>query len=374
MTRSMIGLAGLAGLLAACSAETEMPDTSAAAGTEMPVESPASTSADTAETAMADTTQEAAETSGNAVTTVDIREWPVPWEGRPRDPYTLDGQTVWFVGQVNSYIARLDVGTGEMERIDLREGAGPHNLIVDETGDVWYAGNRDAHIGRYDVESGTFEIIDTPRDTAADPHTQIFDGNGDIWFTSQRANSIGKLTLADRSLQIIPVETERSRPYGIRIAPDGRIWSVLFGTNRLAMVDPETMALTEIELPRETTRPRRMDITSDGRIWYGDYADGYLGVYDPTDGSITEWPMPSGENSRPYALIADGQDRIWFVETGVDPNYFVGFDPSTESFFSVTAVPSGGGVIRHMQYLAATGEIWFGSDMGTVGRAQVEER
>ena len=78
MTRSMIGLAGLAGLLAACSAETEMADATAAAGSEMP-----------AETMMADTTQDVAETVGDAsdaVTTVDIREWPVPWEGRPRDP------------------------------------------------------------------------------------------------------------------------------------------------------------------------------------------------------------------------------------------------------------------------------------------------
>ena len=303
---------------------------------------------------------------------VDIREWEVPWDGRPRDPYTRDGQTVWFVGQVNSYIARLDVETGEMTRIELREGAGPHNLIVDEAGDVWYSGNRDHHIGRYDVDAGAFEIIDTPEGPARDPHTLIFDGAGDIWFSNQRGNTVGKLTLDGRTVEIIPVPTQRSRPYGIRMAPDGRIWVSLFGTNKLAVVDPDTMQLTEVELPRETTRPRRLAITSDGRIWYGDYADGFLGVHDPADGSIREWPMPSGANSRPYAFMTDGQDRVWFVETGVDPNYFVGFDPDSETFFSITAIPSTGGVVRHMQYLPDTGEIWFGSDMGTIGRARVE--
>lgn len=109
---------------------------------------------------------------------VDIQEWDVQWEGRPRDPYTLDGETVWFVGQANSYIGRLDVATGEMTRTDLREGAGPHNLIVNPDGRIWYAGNRDAHIGIYDPADGTFDYVETPPDTVADPHTQIFDGQG----------------------------------------------------------------------------------------------------------------------------------------------------------------------------------------------------
>jgi len=107
-------------------------------------------------------------------------------------------------------------------------------------------------------------------------------------------------------------------------------------------------------------------------IWYGDYARGYLGRLDPAGGTVTEWAMPSGENARPYAFATDGQDRIWFVETGVDPNYFVGFDPRTEEFFSITGIPSGGGVVRHMQYLPEREEIWFGSDMGTIGRARID--
>ncbi|ABI66281.1 putative streptogramin lyase, gluconolactonase family [Maricaulis maris MCS10] len=303
---------------------------------------------------------------------VDIQEWDVQWEGRPRDPYTLDGETVWFVGQANSYIGRLDVATGEMTRTDLREGAGPHNLIVNPDGRIWYAGNRDAHIGIYDPADGTFDYVETPPDTVADPHTQIFDGNGNIWFTSQRSNSVSRLNMETRQLDTVMVPTPGARAYGIKLAPDGTIWVALFGTHKLASVDPQTMVLTEHDLPRDTARPRRLDITSDGRIWYGDYADGYLGVLDPADGSVTEWAMPSGANARPYALAVDGQDRVWFVETGVDPNWFVGFDPASETFFSVTGIPSGGGVVRHMHYLPATGEIWFGSDMGTIGRAQVE--
>jgi virginiamycin B lyase len=368
MQRQSFWLALLAGTaLAACSpASDDAPaDESAAA-------MPEAGSEDVSAEATTDVEAETPEARPAAVSTIDIQEWPVPWEGRPRDPYTLDGETVWFVGQQNSYIARLDVASGEMERIDLREGAGPHNLIVAPNGDVWYAGNRDAHIGRYDVATGEFEIIDTPPETARDPHTLIWDETGDIWFSSQGANSIGFLDVSERAVQILPVPTPNSRPYGIKIAPDGTIWVCLFGSNKLVSIDPATMELTEHVLPREETRPRRIGITSDGRVWYGDYAAGYLGVFDPADGSVREWPMPSGENARPYAMAVDGQDRVWFVETGVDPNYFVGFDPASETFFSITGIPSTGGVVRHMQYLPQNGEIWFGSDMGTIGRARVE--
>ncbi|MGB1050169.1 MAG: hypothetical protein ACPG3U_10865 [Rhodothermales bacterium] len=52
-----------------------------------------------------------------------------------------------------------------------------------------------------------------------------------------------------------------------KVAPDGKVWVVLFGTNRLAHFDIENETLREYDLPREEARPRRMEITSDGRIW-----------------------------------------------------------------------------------------------------------
>ncbi|PWE17018.1 lyase [Marinicauda salina] len=302
-----------------------------------------------------------------------IEEWTVPWENtRPRDPYTIDGETVWFVGQRADYLGRFDVGSQSFARIDMREGAGPHNVIVDDAGDPWYAGNRDAHIARYDVETGEFDFIEMPDGHPRDPHTQVFDSNGDIWFTGQGANTISKLTLSDRSVETIAVPTEGARPYGIKIAPDGTIWVALLGTNKLASVDLETMALTEHVLPREAARPRRLAITSDGRVWYVDYMEGWLGAFDPEDGSIEEWRAPGEAESRPYAAARDSQDRIWFVETGPEPNNFVGFDPESEVFFSQTPVPSGGGTVRHMQYFAPDGVIWFGADTNMIGRAVVE--
>ena len=304
---------------------------------------------------------------------VDIREWQVPWENtRPRDPFAVSASEVWFVGQGGHYAAVLDPGTGEFERIDLGDGAGPHNLIVDDEGAVWYAGNLQAHIGRIDPQTREIERIAMPDPAARDPHTLVFDAAGDIWFTVQGGNFIGKLTRATREVQLVAVPTPRARPYGIEVAADGTVWAVLFGTNKLASIDPQTMELTEHDIPREGARPRRLGLTGDGRVWYVDFAEGTLGAYNPATGRFEEWATPSGARSQPYSMAIDAHDRIWFVETGVRPNRFVGFDPATERFFAASDVPSGGGSVRHMHFHAPTNTIWFGADTGTIGRAALD--
>jgi virginiamycin B lyase len=132
------------------------------------------------------------------------------------------------------------------------------------------------------------------------------------------------------------------------------------------------MALREYDLPSERTRPRRIALTHDGMVWYGDYTRGYLGRLDPRTGAVKEWANPSGATSLPYAMTMDNQDRIWFVETGVQPNRLVGFDPKTEKFFSSTPIlPSGGGTVRHMVYDPKTQTIWFGTDTNQLTRAEV---
>jgi virginiamycin B lyase len=311
--------------------------------------------------------------SPHVMGSVDLREWEVPWpDTRPRDPYAVSESEVWFVGQRGDYVGKLDPLTGEFERIDLDEGAGPHNLIVSQDGAIWYAGNRAAHIGRIDPETGDIEKIAMPEAAARDPHTLVFDAAGDIWFTVQGGNFIGKLTRLSRKVQLIGVPTPQARPYGIEIAGNGTVWSVLLGTNKIASVDPGTMTLTEYALPRAEARPRRIGITDDGRIWYVDYAGGMLGSYDPDTGKFAEWAMPSGAQSRPYGMAVDARNRIWIVETGVEPNRFIGFDPSTRRFFAASDVPSGGGTVRHMHYHEPTNTIWFGADTNTIGRAALD--
>lgn len=316
-----------------------------------------------------------AASSGTATAdSLDVREWQVPYEqSRPRDPFAESESSVWFVGQRTGYLAHLDSMTGEFTQVELKDGSGPHNLIVGSDGIVWYAGNRNRLIGRYDPKTNEIEEIMMPDEAARDPHTLVFDSTEEnIWFTVQGGNMMGRLNIESRRVDLIHSRTERSRPYGIKPAPDGSVWVVLFGSNKLAQINAETLEHEEIELPRAEARPRRLEVTADGMVWYVDYAKGMLGRYAPGTGEFTEWQMPQGEGARPYGMASDSGGRLWMVASGVQPNVFLGFDPSTEEFIDATEIASGGGTIRHMHYHEPSGAVWFGTDTNYVGRAIVE--
>jgi virginiamycin B lyase len=313
--------------------------------------------------------------SGVAQENATLQEWIVPWpNSRPRDPYVAPDGKVWFVGQASHYAAYLDRNTGEFRKFDLDDGTGPHTLVVDDAGIVWYTGNLANHIGRLDPATGQIEKIWMPDEAARDPHTIAFSQDGDMWFTVQGGNFVGFMDKDTRDVELIHApevasgRSRSSRPYGIKMDSNDHPWIALFNTNLIATVDPATMEMTTFELP-EGARPRRLVITSDDRVWYTDYSRGYLGMLDPTTGTVREWLNPSGEGSRPYGMAVDADDRIWFVESGVQPNKFVGFDPATDEFISVTDVESGGGSVRNMYYERSTNTVWFGTDANTIGKA-----
>ena len=314
--------------------------------------------------------------AAQTITRVPIQEWTVPWpDTRPRDPFTDIAGGVWFVGQTGDYIARLDPVTGTFARRDLPEGTGPHNLVVADDGSIWVAGNRTAELQVYDPTEGLTARISMPDPAARDPHTLVFASDGTLWFSVQNGNFVGRLRPGGDPAQVelVPVPTSASRPYGIVLDHTGRPWFTEFAGGKIGTVDPETLELREFDLPRPETRPRRLMLTSDGAVWYVDYAGGFLGRLDPADGSVREWPAPGGREARPYGMAVDERDFLWFAETGPDPNRLVGFDPGSESFFSVTDIPSGAGSIRHMHYDASRGELWFGTDAGTIGRAVLSD-
>ena len=301
---------------------------------------------------------------------VTIKEWTVPWDQtRPRDPYVAQDNRVWFVGQRGDYVAVLDPKDGKFQQYPLDPGTGPHNLIVDEQGIVWYAGNRAAHIGKLDPATGSIKQYAMPNSGAADPHTLVFGKNEKIWFTVQMGNFVGQLAMDSGSVVLTPLLTQNARPYGIVVDAADMPWFTEFSTNKLGTIDPNTKSVREISLPRTAARPRRLALTSDGAVWYVDYAEGYLGRFNRKTTKVKEWRAPSGENSRPYGMTVDDQDRVWFVETGVYPNRLVGFDSRTESIISITDIKSGGGTVRHMVYHRPSQTIWFGTDANTIARA-----
>jgi virginiamycin B lyase len=311
-----------------------------------------------------------------AADTVPISEWTVPWERtRPRDPF-VDPKTgdVWFVGQQGNYVGRLNPQSGEFRRYELDQGDYPHNVIVDADGTVWYTGNRNRNVSKLDPATGKVTRYAMPDTTVRDPHTAIFGRNGTVLFTAQGGNAVGRLDKSTGEVRLVKMSAPNARPYGIELDSKGNAWFNQFNTNKIGKLDPTTMTVTDYALPHADARGRRIAVTADDMVWYVDYRRGFLGRLNPETRKVDEWPMPSGADARPYAMTKDDQGRLWFVETGVQPNRLVGFDPKTSQFFSNTPIRSSGAernTVRHMVFDPKTGMIWFGTDAGTIGRATV---
>lgn len=72
-------------------------------------------------------------------------------------------------------------------------------------------------------------------------------------------------------------------------------------------------------------------------------------------------------------MAATPDGKVWYNETGVEPNTVVRFDPQTRQF-TVWPIPSGGGVVRHM-VATPQGDLYIAcSGVNQVGMVRVKER
>lgn len=170
-------------------------------------------------------------------------------------------------------------------------------------------------------------------------------------------------------IKLLTMPTPRSRPYGIIVSPKGVPTLCLFGTNKLATIDPNTMEIKEYALPDAASRPRRIAIVGD-EVWYSDFSRGFLGRYNIATGAHKEWASPSGPQSQPYGIVF-AKGAIWYNESFAKPNTIVRFDPKTEKFQS-WAIPGGGDIVRKMDVTPDGNPVTANSLTNQVGLVEIK--
>jgi virginiamycin B lyase len=272
----------------------------------------------------------------------------------PHDPAVDGNGVVFWVDSDNSFIGRFDPMTNVfVDWPTPTPNSYPHGLAPDSSGHVWYTGNRVGLIG--DLDPATGKIVEHNA-MAADPHTPVFH-KGAIWFTAQNANKYGRLNPTDGSVQVWDVATPRAKPYGMWPAPDGTLWIALFGTNKIAQLNPESPAtLVEVTLPAGGARPRRIAVDLTGNVYYTDHDRGFLGRWDPATKQHKEWASPGGARSNPYGIAVGPDQRIYYNESGADA--IVAFSPTTEKL-DVIPIPTKGSVVRNITVDFTRRKIWL---------------
>lgn len=290
-----------------------------------------------------------------------VTEWSVPTPKFARDPAPAPDGTIYIAVMQGNKIAHFDPKTKKFHEWDLPDGAKPHGLVVDKQGIVFYTGNGNGTIGRLDPATGKVTEFQT-RQSGSGPHTIIQAADGTLWFTEQSGDRIGRLEPATGALREYDT---RGGPYGLALSKDGAVWFCELSGNRMGRLDPATGKITEIELPRGSG-PRRVAANADGSIlWWAFYGSNELVKFDPIAQKILKkYPLPSGGGGGAYAVTVDGAGFPWVNE--ISGNTVVRLDPTTEKM-QVIKLPTANTGIRKMT-VAADGRLWYmGSHTGKIG-------
>jgi virginiamycin B lyase len=289
---------------------------------------------------------------GTALADVTMQSWRAPNGSRPHDVAPGRGSVVWYAGQGNGTLGRLDTQSGEIREIPLGTGSAPHGVIVGPDGSPWLTDGGLNAIVRVDHDSLAVKTYPLPADApAANLNTAAFDGKGVLWFTGQ-SGIYGRLDPRTGGMTVWPAPRGRG-PYGITATPDGGIFYASLAGHHIARIDITTGVATVIEPPTPNQGARRVWSDSRGRIWVSEWGSGQVSMHDPKTGAWQAWKLP-GERPLPYAVYVDADDKVWLSDWRA--NAMVRFDPATERFDSFPLARSGANV---RQILGRPGEVWI---------------
>jgi virginiamycin B lyase len=263
---------------------------------------------------------------------------------------------IWFTGQGNGTLGRLDPRDGSYKLVGLGKGAAPHGVTIGPDGAPWVTEGGQNAIARVDPADRRVTLFRLPEKYAyANLNTGVFDRSGIYWFTGQSGH-YGRLDPKSGAMKVFDAPRGVG-PYGIAVTPKGDVWYASLAGNYIAKLDPTTGQATVVEPPTPKQGARRIWSDSNSRLWVSEWNSGNVSMHDPADGSWKAWKLP-GTSPHAYAVYVDDRDKIWL--TDFSANAIVRFDPATEKF-NVFASDKPGANVR--QLAGRPGEVW-GAESG----------
>jgi virginiamycin B lyase len=253
----------------------------------------------------------------------------------PDDPVRFT-QQIDFDGKGNVWVADRG-GDGSIVRIDPRTAkykdhkgyGGGHGIAYDRVDHtVWFSS-----MFRLDPETGLADTYEVKGGPPLRANTHIFDSKGDLWMSALAGGILSKWDRKTDSIVYWDVPVARSRPYGIIVDHNDKVWFAEYHNSGVARFDPETETFTHFELTDfQPTNMRRPAVDSRNHIWLATWGsrgmqEGAIYELNPETGDVVERDIGIAY-SNPYTAEADEYDNIWI---GTD-NYLVKYDPAADTF------------------------------------------
>ena len=330
------------------------------------------------------------EPPSGAALDVEISEWLMSKE----DAATvhdlevgIDG-LVYAVDMSNDALLTLDPATGERRTYMWPGGKafgepvppvkGPHSIEMAANGDMWVTLALSGEMSKFDIRTKEFTTVSghPTRARAGYPHTLRLDQEGTVWWTDAALGvfSLDGETLEVKEYKLPSADQVRGQgasgesrgivPYGLDIAPDGKVWYTKLNGQRVGRIDPKAADGSPeqvVEWKPPVHGPRRLHVAADGLVWVPGFASGNFASFNPDTEEWKVYDLPKGVNSLPYALNIHPQTgEIWITGTGTDS--MVRFNPKTE-VFTEYLMPTRVTYTREIEF-DADGNIWTSNSNG----------
>ena len=292
----------------------------------------------------------------------------------PHDVAVDDDGRIVVTGMFTHQMMRLDPaaagGAGSWEAIPIPlAGANPRAIEIDDEGRWWVLLGTPGKIARYDPSADTANgagAADAWKtwDIGMYGHSIRLDGQGGVWFNghfTRYPSIIGVLDSGTERVETFEIpdrpdpQADHPMPYGLRVAPDGRVWGTELRGNRLFAFSPDTETTEVFLMPEPLSGPRRPAVDPAGRIWIPEFSGNRLTRFDPAAEEFDSWELPVPD-ALPYVAEYDrGRGIVWLGTAAADVVF--SFDPVTETF-TAYPMPHEGALIRHLVVDEQRGDVW----------------
>jgi virginiamycin B lyase len=147
--------------------------------------------------------------------------------------------SIWVALFGTNKLGRIDGENGIMREITLPEsGARPRRLVVDELGVVWYTDFARGYLGSYNPKNGAFKERLSPGGASSAPYGIAIAPDGRVFYDEAQSGTMVAFDRKTGKTETTRIPTPGSVVRNISVdSSRSRIWLALSGTGRIGKIE-----------------------------------------------------------------------------------------------------------------------------------------
>jgi virginiamycin B lyase len=246
-----------------------------------------------------------------------ITDYPTPTPASgPHGIVVAPDGGVWYTAQRIAKLARLDPKTGRIEEYSLPAAArDPHTPLI-RKGIVWFTVQQSNVYGRFDPRTHDAKVWTVPTKGAL-PYGMVNAPDGSIWVALFGTNKLGRIDGESGELREVTLPERGARPRRLVVDESGIVWYSDFARGYLGSYNPKGGAFREWLSPGgPSSAPYGIAIAPDGRIFYDEARSGTIVAFDRKTGKTETIKIPTRGSIVRNMSVDSTRSRIWLALSG----------------------------------------------------------